>query len=97
VYIAENGAAFTDKVVDGRIADGGRQAYLERHLAALSEARALGVAVNGYFVWSFLDNFEWGHGYLQRFGIMHVDFQTLERRLKDSGRWLRALLRARRR
>jgi beta-glucosidase len=95
VYIAENGAAFADTVSGGRIADGARQAYLERHLAALSEARALGVAVNGYFVWSFLDNFEWGHGYQQRFGIVHVDFQTLERTLKDSAHWLRALLRAR--
>jgi beta-glucosidase len=96
VYVAENGAAFADTVTAGRIADTARQAYLERHLAALSEARALGVAVNGYFVWSFLDNFEWGHGYLQRFGIVHVDFQTLERTLKDSAHWLRALLRARR-
>jgi beta-glucosidase len=95
VYIAENGAAFADTVEGGRIADGARQAYLEQHLAALARARALGVAVNGYFVWSFLDNFEWGHGYQQRFGIVHVDFQTLERRLKDSAHWLRALLRAR--
>jgi beta-glucosidase len=97
VYIAENGAAFADTVENGRIADGARQAYLEQHLAALAEARALGVVVNGYFVWSFLDNFEWGHGYLQRFGIVHVDFQTLERTFKDSALWFRALLRARRR
>jgi beta-glucosidase len=96
VYIAENGAAFADTVVDGRTADSARQAYLEGHLAALSEARALGVPVTGYFVWSFLDNFEWGHGYLQRFGIVHVDFQTLDRTFKDSAHWLAALLRARR-
>jgi beta-glucosidase len=96
VYIAENGAAFTDTVSAGRVADSARQAYLEQHLAALSEARAAGVVVNGYFVWSFLDNFEWGHGYLQRFGIVHVDFQTLERTLKDSAHWLRTLLHARR-
>ena len=96
VYIAENGAAFADEVAGDRIADQARQKYLEAHLAALSEARALGVVVNGYFVWSFLDNFEWGHGYQQRFGIVHVDFQTLERRLKDSALWLGAQLRARR-
>jgi beta-glucosidase len=95
VYIAENGAAFADTVADGRIADSARQDYLERHLAALSHARALGVPVNGYFVWSFLDNFEWGHGYQQRFGIVHVNFQTLDRTLKDSAHWLRALLHAR--
>jgi beta-glucosidase len=95
VYIAENGAAFADSVAAGRIADPQRQAYLEQHLRALAEARSLGVAVVGYFVWSFLDNFEWGHGYLQRFGLVHVDFQTLRRRIKDSGRWYSALLRSR--
>jgi beta-glucosidase len=95
VYIAENGAAFADTVEAGRIADTARQAYLEQHLSALADARARGVAVDGYFVWSFLDNFEWGHGYEQRFGIVHVDFQTLERTLKDSAHWLASLLRAR--
>lgn len=95
VYIAENGAAFTDTLVDGRVADEARRAYLEEHLCAVSSARAAGVPVNGYFVWSFLDNFEWGHGCLQRFGIVHVDFATLERTPKDSARWYSELLRAR--
>jgi beta-glucosidase len=62
----------------------------------VAEARDAGVVVGGYFVWSFLDNFEWGHGYLQRFGIVHVDFETLERTIKDSGLWYAALLRSRR-
>ena len=78
-----------------RVADEPRRAYLEEHLSAVSDARAAGVPVNGYFVWSFLDNFEWGHGFLQRFGIVHVDFATLQRTPKDSARWYSELLRAR--
>ncbi|MBO0736655.1 MAG: beta-glucosidase [Alphaproteobacteria bacterium] len=85
VYILENGAAFPDRIdEDGRIRDEPRIAYLRDYLAAVLDAIAAGVPVRGYFVWSLLDNFEWRFGYGKRFGLVHVDFATLERRLKDS-------------
>lgn len=95
VYIAENGAAFADAVIEGRVHDVERTAYLREHLAAVSDARARGVPVGGYFVWSFMDNFEWGHGYGQRFGIVRVDFETQQRTIKDSGRWYARFVRSR--
>jgi len=82
LYITENGAAFDDEIHDA-----GRVAYLERHLQACQQALRRGVPLKGYFVWSLLDNFEWSYGYAQRFGIVHVDFATLRRTLKDSARW----------
>ena len=85
VYILENGAAFTDQVAeDDRIRDGQRVAYLRDYLGAVLDAIAEGVPVRGYFVWSLLDNFEWTLGYSKRFGLVHVDYGTLERRAKDS-------------
>ncbi len=94
-YITENGAAFADTVeADGSIQDSRRQAYLASYIAAAGQARAAGVPLKGYFVWSLLDNFEWGHGYKQRFGIVRVDFATQERTIKASGHWYRELLAA---
>jgi beta-glucosidase len=86
IYVTENGAAFFDPpVVDGdALADPLRVAYLRQHIAAVHAAIDRGVDVRGYFVWSLLDNFEWAHGYSKRFGIVHVDFQTQKRTLKDS-------------
>ncbi len=86
VYVTENGAAFFDPpTVDGdRLADPLRVDYLRTHLTALHAAMAQGVDVRGYFVWSLLDNFEWAQGYSRRFGIVHVDFATQKRTLKDS-------------
>ena len=85
IYILENGAAFPDQIdADGRIRDEQRIAYLRGYLGALLDAINAGVPVRGYFVWSLLDNFEWTFGYGKRFGLVHVDFATLERRLKDS-------------
>ena len=69
-----------------------RRDYLARHLAALRDAIAGGGRVKGYFAWSLLDNFEWAEGYLRRFGLAHVDFETQQRRLKRSGKWYRAFL-----
>jgi beta-glucosidase len=88
IYVTENGAAFDDDVTaDGRIHDPDRCEYLRGHLAAIHEAMAAGVDVRGYFVWSLLDNFEWAYGYAKRFGIVHVDFETGQRILKDSATW----------
>ena len=85
VYVLENGAAFPDRIdADGRIRDADRIAYLRDYLGAVQDAIAAGVPVRGYFVWSLLDNFEWTLGYSKRFGLVHVDFATLERRPKDS-------------
>ena len=85
IYVLENGAAFPDRIdEDGRIRDERRIAYLRGYLGAVQDAIEAGVPVRGYFVWSLLDNFEWALGYSKRFGLVHVDFATLERRLKDS-------------
>ena len=90
IYITENGAAFDDgNVVDGYVDDPARVEYLEGHLAALKRAIADGVDVRRYFAWSFLDNFEWEHGYEQRFGLVHVDYETQRRVPKRSGLWYR--------
>ncbi|MBD7919584.1 beta-glucosidase [Cellulomonas sp. Sa3CUA2] len=92
--ITENGAAFYDTVTeDGRVHDDERVAYLHDHLDAVGEARDKGVDVRGYFVWSLFDNFEWAYGYDRRFGVVHVDYDTQVRTLKDSARWYRELVR----
>jgi beta-glucosidase len=89
LYVTENGAAFFDppSVAGDRLADPLRVDYLRTHLAAVHAAIAAGVDVRGYFVWSLLDNFEWTHGSSKRFGIVHVDFETQARTLKDSARF----------
>jgi beta-glucosidase len=85
IYILENGAAFPDQVeADGRIRDERRINYLRGYLGAVQDAIEAGVPVRGYFVWSLLDNFEWALGYSRRFGLVHVDYETQERRPKDS-------------
>jgi beta-glucosidase len=84
--ITENGAAYDDSVTaDGAIHDADRVGYLHEHLAAVRHAVADGVDVRGYYLWSLLDNFEWAWGYSKRFGIVHVDFATQRRIVKDSG------------
>ena len=93
IYVAENGAAFTDvRTHDGRVHDVERTAYLREYLGAVGDALALGVPVRGYFVWSLLDNFEWAEGYSKRFGLVYVDYPTLERVPKDSFSWYRDLI-----
>ncbi|BCJ68787.1 GH1 family beta-glucosidase [Polymorphospora rubra] len=95
VYVTENGAAFPDEVgPDGRVADPHRIDYVRAHLAAAHEAIAAGVDLRGYFVWSLLDNFEWAYGYSKRFGIVHVDYDTQVRTLKDSAHWYRDVITA---
>ncbi|WP_127998918.1 GH1 family beta-glucosidase [Piscinibacter defluvii] len=97
IYITENGMASDDKVVDGHVDDAQRISYLERHIAAVARAAEAGVDVRGYFVWSLMDNFEWAFGYERRFGLVHVDYATQQRTLKNSALALKAFLAARRR
>jgi beta-glucosidase len=91
VYIMENGAAYRDQLVDGRVADVDRIRYLQSHIAAMADALEAGVDLRGYFVWSLLDNFEWADGYSKRFGLVHVDYETQRRTPKDSAIWYRGL------
>jgi beta-glucosidase len=93
IYVTENGAAFPDRVVDGRVHDQDRIQYLESHIGAMFRAMAAGADVRGYFAWSLLDNFEWALGYSKRFGIVRVDYDTFERTIKDSGHWYRDFIR----
>ena len=95
VYITENGAAYPDRVTDGRIVDTQRIDFLRAHIAALADAIEAGVRVDGYFVWSLLDNFEWAEGYAKRFGIVRVDYDTRRRTPKDSALWYRDFLQGR--
>ncbi|MFM7719247.1 MAG: glycoside hydrolase family 1 protein, partial [Actinomycetota bacterium] len=95
LHVTENGAAFPDVVAaDGAVHDDRRIAYLDGHFRAAGRAIAAGVPLRGYFVWSLLDNFEWALGYDVRFGIVRVDFDTLERTPKDSFRWYRDVIAA---
>jgi beta-glucosidase len=88
LLVTENGAAFEDRPDGGGpIADERRIAYLREHIEAVERARAAGVDVRGYYVWSLLDNFEWEQGYGKRFGIVHVDYETQKRTWKDSAHW----------
>jgi beta-glucosidase len=89
MVVEENGAAFRDAVVAGRVHDRERTDYLARHIAALGDAIAQGVPMAGYMVWSLLDNFEWASGYAKRFGIVRVDYETQARTPKDSALWYR--------
>jgi len=98
IYITENGAADADRLeADGtrmRVRDKLRIDYYWRHLAALAKARAMGADVRGYFAWSLMDNFEWAEGYGKRFGLVHVDYETQRRTLKDSALWYRDFIAA---
>ena len=89
LYVHENGAAFHDRVDDPR-----RVAFLEAHLHACLDAIEAGADLRGYVVWSLLDNFEWAEGYAHRFGIVDVDFDTLERTPRTSARWFADVVRA---
>lgn len=92
IWITENGAADNTPLVEGTCDDGLRLHYLQVHLAQLADMVASGLDIRGYYVWSLLDNFEWAHGYSQRFGIVHVDYETQQRTPKASARWLQQLI-----
>ena len=84
IVITENGASYADGPgPDGQVHDARRQAYFEGHLGGCHEAIAAGVPLHGYFAWSLMDNFEWAYGYAQRFGLVHVDYETQQRTPKD--------------
>ena len=92
LLVTENGAAFNDRLDDGAIDDERRLEYLRAHIDAVERARAEGVDVRGYYVWSLLDNFEWEWGYEKRFGIVYVDYATQRRIPKRSALWYRDLI-----
>ncbi len=88
VYLTENGIALPNESVEhGRVHDADRIDYIRTHFEAARRAMAGGVDLRGYFVWSLLDNLEWAHGFSKRFGLVHCDFETQVRTIKDSGRW----------
>ena len=93
IFVTENGLSSIDNVQqDGTVRDPARIDYLKRHIGACAEAIRLGVRLKGYFIWSFLDSFEWNTGYLHPFGLVHVDRLTGKRTVKESGYWLRDFL-----
>ena len=94
LLITENGAAYPEvPSADGEVHDSRRVEYLDGHLRACHDALTAGVDLRGYFVWSLMDNFEWAEGYRKRFGVVHVDYATQQRTLKDSAKWYREVIR----
>ena len=92
IIITENGAAFPDTLSNGKVYDIKRTHYIQDHLEQILKARKDGLNVEGYFVWSLTDNFEWAEGYNARFGLIHVDFDTQQRTIKHSGLWFKDFL-----
>jgi beta-glucosidase len=92
LIVTENGAAFPDSIVEGNIYDHARTNYLKSHIAEVLRAKQEGIPVEGYFVWTLLDNFEWAEGYFPRFGLVYVNFHTQERIIKQSGNWYKSFL-----
>jgi beta-glucosidase len=85
--------ALNDKLVEGEIKDDKRIAYFKAHLEQVKKAINEGVDLKGYFAWSLIDNFEWAEGYHPRFGLVHIDFASKQRTLKQSGHWFKLFLR----
>lgn len=93
MYVTENGASYaTGPGADGRVRDEARVTFLRDHFRAAHRAIEAGVDLAGYFVWSLMDNYEWDRGYTQRFGIVHVDYETQRRTPKDSALWYRGVI-----
>jgi len=93
MYITENGASWSDGPDEnGRVKDSRRINFLQRHFEAAYRAIQIGVPLKGYYVWSLMDNLEWGHGFSQRFGLIWVDFKTGQRILKDSALWYKRVI-----
>lgn len=92
IYITENGAAFPDVVANNAVKDFQRVDYYQRYLEQVLRAKNEGINIAGYFSWTLLDNFEWSEGFKPRFGLVHVDFETQKRTIKESGLWFREFL-----
>lgn len=92
IMVTENGAYFQDHLVDGKINDQARIHYFKAYLAAMLKAKNEGVNITGYLAWTLMDNFEWAEGYQARFGLVHNDFKTQQRTIKQSGYWWQEFL-----
>ncbi len=92
ILITENGASFPDTLEKGVVNDETRKKYIQDNLEQVLRAKKEGYNVQGYFIWSFMDNFEWAEGFRTRFGIVHVDFKTQVRTIKNSGKWYAVFL-----
>ena len=92
IIITENGAAFPDQLINGRVHDQQRLNFYKRYLQQILRAKNAGANIKGYFAWTFIDNFEWAEGFRPRFGLVYNDFKTQERTVKDSGLWFRDFL-----
>jgi len=92
ILITENGASFPDEVVDGVIDDHHRSHFIKSYLEQVLKAKQSSTKIAGYFVWSLTDNFEWAEGYKQRFGLIHIDYTTQKRTIKNSGWWYKQFL-----
>ena len=92
IVVTENGASFADEIVNGKINDHQRIHFLKNYLSMCLKAKSEGVPLDGYFVWSATDNFEWAEGYYPKFGLIHVDFETQKRIIKESGFWYKNLI-----
>jgi len=94
IIVTESGAAFKDHILNGQVNDQQRIDYHQQYLHALLQAKKDGIKIGGYFAWTLTDNFEWAQGYQSRFGLVHVDFKTQLRTVKQSGYWFRDFLRS---
>ena len=94
MYITENGASFTDTIENGCVHDPLRVSFLQGYMEAAAQAIRDGVNLHGYFIWSLVDNFEWNSGFSKRFGLVHVDHNSQQRIIKDSGLWVREMIRS---
>lgn len=92
IIVTENGACFKDKIINGVVDDIERINYFKSHLTALHKLQIEEPKLKGYFAWTLLDNFEWSEGYAARFGLVHIDFKTQLRTIKQSGYWWRDFL-----
>jgi beta-glucosidase len=92
IIVTENGCAFPDKVENGRVHDPRRIKFFQDYLVQVLRAKKEGMDIRGYYVWTLMDNFEWQEGYVPRFGLVHVDFETQKRTMKDSGLWFKEFL-----
>jgi beta-glucosidase len=92
ILITENGASFPDEVIDGEVKDNDRIHFIKSYLAQVLQAKKSCPKLAGYFIWSLTDNFEWSEGFKQRFGLIHIDYATQKRTVKNSGKWYRDFL-----